>query len=140
MQKIILKIFLIIRNSAHMQKRIFSASIKTMKIKHLPSSPAKQFNLRISCISSTEPLESKISTAIKFSVSLPNNQPCGRNNGGATPYLIKRRLYKPQYSNCYLVILKKTVKVMVQREALHYFLQVKESTCDTDIRLALVLL
>ena len=100
------------QNSAYIEKGILSASRKTLLIK-LSSS---------FCTSSIEPLGSKVSTTIKCSVSLPGNEGSSRNNGRATPYLIKRHFYKSQYSKCYLGVLKKTVKVMRRSEDSHHFL------------------
>ena len=91
---------------------ILSTSIETLLIKLLSSF----------CTSSIEPLGSKVSTTIKCSVSLPDNEASRRNNGRATPYLIKRHFWKSQYSKCYFGVLKKTVKLMGQSEDSHHFL------------------
>ena len=88
------------QNSPYIQG-ILSASIKALQIKLLSSF----------CTSSIEPLGSKVST-IKCSVSLPDNEASSRNNGRATPYLIKGHFRKSQYSKCYFGVLKKTVKLM----------------------------
>ena len=69
-----------------------------------------------------EPLGSEVSTTIKCSVSQPDNEASSRNNGTASPYLIKRRFQKSQYSKCYLGVLKKTVKVMGRSNYSYYFL------------------
>ena len=76
----------IMQNSAYIEKGILSASIKTLLIKLLPSF----------CTSSTEPLGSNVSTTVKCSVSLPDNEASSRNNDRATPYLIKRHFRKSQ--------------------------------------------
>ena len=57
------------RNSAYTQKRIVYASIKTLQIELLPSSA--RYVAR--GISSIAPLGSEVSTAIKCSVSLPDD-------------------------------------------------------------------
>ena len=59
------------QNSAYIEKGILSTSIKTLLIKLLSSF----------CTSSTEPLGRKVSTTIKCSVSLPDNEASSRNNG-----------------------------------------------------------
>ena len=88
------------QNSPYIEKGILSASIKALQIKLLSSF----------CTSSIEPLVGKVSTTIKCSVSLPDNEASSRNNGRTTPYLIKRHFWKSQYSKCYFGVLKKTVK------------------------------
>ena len=60
-------------NSACIQKRIAYASIKTLQIEHLPSSAAKLFILSSISHIKYSTLESEVSIAIKFSVSLPDN-------------------------------------------------------------------
>ena len=102
----------IMQNSPYIEKGILSASIKALQIKFLYSF----------CTSSIEPLGSKVSTTIKCSVSLPDNEASSRNNGRATPYLIKRHFRKSQYSKCYFGVLKKTVKLMGRSEDSHHFL------------------
>ena len=62
------------QNSAYIEKGILSASIKTLLIKLLYSF----------CTSSIEPLGSKVSTTIKCSVSLLDNEASSRSNGRAT--------------------------------------------------------
>ena len=100
------------QNSACIEKGILSASIKTLLIKLLS----------LFCTSSIKPLGSKVSTTIKCSVSLPDNESSSRNNGRATPYLFKRHFRKSQYSKCYFGILKRTVKLMGRSEDSHHFL------------------
>ena len=100
------------QNSPYIEKGILSASIKALQIKLLSSF----------CTSSIEPLGSKVSTTIKCFVSLPDNEASSRNNGRATPYLIKRHFRKSQYSKCYFGVLKKTVKLMGRSEDSHHFL------------------
>ena len=102
----------IMQNSPYIEKGILSASIKALQIKLLSSF----------CTSSIEPLGSKVSTTIKCSVSLPDNEASSRNNGRATPYLIKRHFGKSQYSKCYFGVLKKTVKLMGRSKDSHHFL------------------
>ena len=75
------------QNSGYIEKGILSTSIKTLLIKVLSSF----------CTSSVKPLGSKVSTTIKCSASLPDHEASSRNNGRATPYLIKRHFRKSQY-------------------------------------------
>ena len=80
-----------------MEKGILSASTKTLLIKLLYSF----------CTSIIEPLGSKVSTTVKCSVSLLDNEASSRNNGRATPYLIKRHFRISQYSKCYFGDIKR---------------------------------
>ena len=115
-----LKIFLINGNSAHTQKRIVSAFIKTLKIKYLPSSAAKSFNLRIPCISNTEPLGSEISSAIKCFTSLPK---LAVGTMAETLHTWLKDVFRNHSIQTDIwLYLKRTVKVMGQREASHHFL------------------
>ena len=56
-------------NFTYKQKRTISVFIKTLQIKLLPLSAAKQFTLEASQIPSIAPLGNKVCTAIKCSVS-----------------------------------------------------------------------
>ena len=85
------------QNSPYIEKGILSASIKALQIKLL--SPF--------CTSSIEPLGSKVSTIIKCSVSLPDNEASSRNNGRTTSYLIKRHFRNHSTQSAISVYLKR---------------------------------